>query len=157
MAQENHEQQRPPILLYTDGASSGNPGPGGYGVVLKCGGYAKEMSGGFSLTTNNRMELLAVMTVAIETRAITSLSHHVCCAKNAQSCDCCNKMFFHNLLVYIFVLLFSIIREYNPDPASETLLQLLLLHLPQPPKRHNARFRDVRHVPLSSGRPPYAF
>ena len=62
MAQENHEQQRPPILLYTDGASSGNPGPGGYGVVLKCGGYAKEMSGGFSLTTNNRMELLAVIT-----------------------------------------------------------------------------------------------
>ena len=62
MAQENHEQQRPPRLLYTDGASSGNPGPGGYGVVLKCGGYAKEMSGGFSLTTNNRMELLAVIT-----------------------------------------------------------------------------------------------
>lgn len=54
-------QQRPPILLYTDGASSGNPGPGGYGVVLKCGGYAKEFSGGFSLTTNNRMELLAVI------------------------------------------------------------------------------------------------
>ena len=62
MAQESHEQQRPPILLYTDGASSGNPGPGGYGLVLKCGGYAKEMSGGFSLTTNNRMELLAVIT-----------------------------------------------------------------------------------------------
>lgn len=54
-------QQRPPIFLYTDGASSGNPGPGGYGIVLKCGGYTREMSGGFSLTTNNRMELLAVI------------------------------------------------------------------------------------------------
>ena len=61
MEQANNMQQRPPILLYTDGASSGNPGPGGYGVVLKCAGYAKEMSGGFSLTTNNRMELLAVI------------------------------------------------------------------------------------------------
>lgn len=54
-------QQRPPIFLYTDGASSGNPGPGGYGVVLKCAGREMEMSGGFSLTTNNRMELLAVI------------------------------------------------------------------------------------------------
>jgi len=52
---------RPTIYLYTDGASSGNPGPGGYGVVLKCAGLTKEMSGGFSCTTNNRMELLAVI------------------------------------------------------------------------------------------------
>lgn len=52
---------RPAIYLYTDGASSGNPGPGGYGAVLICQGYRKEMSGGFSLTTNNRMELLAVI------------------------------------------------------------------------------------------------
>ena len=54
-------EQRPPIFLYTDGASSGNPGPGGYGVVLKCAGISREMSEGFSLTTNNRMELLAVI------------------------------------------------------------------------------------------------
>ncbi len=54
-------QARPPIYLYTDGASSGNPGPGGYGVVLKCAGHVLEMSEGFSLTTNNRMELLAVI------------------------------------------------------------------------------------------------
>ena len=50
-----------PINLYTDGASRGNPGPGGYGVVLKCGSNYKELSGGFSKTTNNRMELLAVI------------------------------------------------------------------------------------------------
>ena len=59
MAETN--QQRPPIFLFTDGASSGNPGPGGYGVVLKCAGREMEMSGGYSLTTNNRMELLAVI------------------------------------------------------------------------------------------------
>lgn len=52
---------KPPIFLYTDGASSGNPGPGGYGAILKCSGRELELSGGFSLTTNNRMELLAVI------------------------------------------------------------------------------------------------
>ncbi len=53
--------ERPVILLYTDGAASGNPGPGGYGVVLCCGGLRKELSAGFARTTNNRMELLAVI------------------------------------------------------------------------------------------------
>ena len=61
MMPEQSACKRPPIFLYTDGASSGNPGPGGYGVVLKCGPHAREMSEGFSLTTNNRMELLAVI------------------------------------------------------------------------------------------------
>ena len=55
------DNARPTIYLYTDGASSGNPGPGGYGVVLKCGSLEKEMSGGFARTSNNRMELLAVI------------------------------------------------------------------------------------------------
>ena len=54
-------EARPVIYLYTDGAASGNPGPGGWGAVLKCGNLRKEMSGGFALTTNNRMELLAVI------------------------------------------------------------------------------------------------
>lgn len=49
------------ITMYTDGAASGNPGPGGYGVVLKAGNHRKELSRGFKLTTNNRMELLAVI------------------------------------------------------------------------------------------------
>ena len=47
--------------MYTDGASRGNPGPGGYGVVLLAGSNKKELSGGFKKTTNNRMELLAVI------------------------------------------------------------------------------------------------
>lgn len=54
-------KDRPTIFLFTDGASSGNPGPGGYGVILRCGSLEKEMSGGFRRTTNNRMELLAVI------------------------------------------------------------------------------------------------
>jgi len=49
------------ITIYTDGASGGNPGPGGYGVVLKSDNHRKELSRGFKLTTNNRMELLAVI------------------------------------------------------------------------------------------------
>ncbi len=54
-------EQKATIYLYTDGAASGNPGPGGWGAVLVCGDLRKEMSGGFALTTNNRMELLAVI------------------------------------------------------------------------------------------------
>jgi len=49
------------IIVYTDGASRGNPGPGGYGVVLMSGPHRKELSEGFRKTTNNRMELLAVI------------------------------------------------------------------------------------------------
>ncbi len=49
------------ITIYTDGAARGNPGPGGYGVLLKAGKHYREKSGGYSLTTNNRMELLAVI------------------------------------------------------------------------------------------------
>jgi ribonuclease HI len=50
------------INIYTDGASSGNPGPGGFGVILQSGKYYKEISEGYRKTTNNRMELLAVIT-----------------------------------------------------------------------------------------------
>lgn len=49
------------IEIFTDGASSGNPGPGGYGAILRKGAHYKELSEGFRKTTNNRMELLAVI------------------------------------------------------------------------------------------------
>jgi ribonuclease HI len=49
------------ITIYTDGACSGNPGPGGYGVLLIYNGVEKELSGGYAHTTNNRMELLGVI------------------------------------------------------------------------------------------------
>lgn len=50
------------INIYTDGASSGNPGPGGFGVILHSGKHYKEISEGYRKTTNNRMELMAVIT-----------------------------------------------------------------------------------------------
>jgi ribonuclease HI len=53
------------VTAYTDGAASGNPGPGGYGVVLEAGKHRKELWGGYRRTTNNRMELLAAI-VALE-------------------------------------------------------------------------------------------
>ena len=50
------------VTIYTDGACSGNPGPGGYGVILSYQGREKELSGGYRKTTNNRMELIGVIT-----------------------------------------------------------------------------------------------
>lgn len=55
----------PSVTIYTDGAARGNPGPGGYGIILMSGEFRKELSAGYSFTTNNRMELLAVI-VALE-------------------------------------------------------------------------------------------
>jgi len=49
------------IKIYTDGAAKGNPGPGGFGVILKFQGHTKELSQGYKNTTNNRMELMAVI------------------------------------------------------------------------------------------------
>jgi len=62
------------IEIFTDGASSGNPGPGGYGVILRSGQHYKELSEGFRKTTNNRMELMAVIK-GLE--AIKSLNQNV--------------------------------------------------------------------------------
>lgn len=63
----------PKIIIYTDGAARGNPGPGGYGALLKSGKHYKELSEGYRLTTNNRMELLAVI-VALESLIIEGSS-----------------------------------------------------------------------------------
>lgn len=54
-------ERKLPIEIFTDGSSRGNPGPGGYGVILRCGEHYKEFSAGFPETTNNRMELTAVI------------------------------------------------------------------------------------------------
>ncbi|RKD15262.1 ribonuclease HI [Pelobium manganitolerans] len=62
------------IQIFTDGAASGNPGPGGYGVILRAGNHYKEISEGFRLTTNNRMELLAV---CIGLEAIKKLNQEI--------------------------------------------------------------------------------
>jgi len=49
------------VTIHTDGACTGNPGPGGYGVILRLGSYRRELSAGYRLTTNNRMELRAAI------------------------------------------------------------------------------------------------
>ena len=63
------------IMIYTDGACLGNPGPGGFGAVIDCNGERREISGGRKLTTNNRMELLAVIAALelLEEPSIVSL------------------------------------------------------------------------------------
>ena len=53
--------ERPKVVIHTDGACSGNPGPGGWGVILELGSHRKELKGGETLTTNNRMELTAAI------------------------------------------------------------------------------------------------
>ncbi len=79
---------KPGIIVYTDGAASGNPGPGGYGIVMKSGDHRKELSAGFKHTTNNRMELLAVIVALEQLRydrsavRIYSDSKYVCEAVN---------------------------------------------------------------------------
>lgn len=57
----NNTNERPPVVIYTDGACSGNPGPGGWGVYMHNGSKPKELCGGERDTTNNRMELMAVI------------------------------------------------------------------------------------------------
>jgi ribonuclease HI len=68
---DNYVNDSPPkdVTIYTDGACIGNPGPGGYGTVLLHGSHRKELSGGYRLTTNNRMELMAAI---VGLRALTS-------------------------------------------------------------------------------------
>jgi len=53
--------ERPKVVIHTDGACSGNPGPGGWGAILESGAHRKEIQGGEPLTTNNRMELIAAI------------------------------------------------------------------------------------------------
>ncbi len=67
------EQQLKQLIIYTDGSSRGNPGPGGYGALLIWGDKKKEISGGYRLTTNNRMELMGVI-MALENLKIEQIS-----------------------------------------------------------------------------------
>ena len=61
MTHHQHSNNRPHIVIYTDGACKGNPGPGGWGVVLRSGSHEKHLHGGEKHTTNNRMEISAVI------------------------------------------------------------------------------------------------
>lgn len=67
------------VIVYTDGACTGNPGPGGYAAILLWGGQQREVTGGYRLTTNNRMELMAVIA------ALRSLKRHCAVTLHADS------------------------------------------------------------------------
>ena len=62
------------VDVFTDGACSGNPGPGGWGAILRYNGHEKELSGGEANTTNNRMELSAVIKAAVRSNAVQRFS-----------------------------------------------------------------------------------
>jgi ribonuclease HI len=64
---------RPKVVIHTDGACSGNPGPGGWGVILQSGAHRKELMGGAALTTNNRMELMAAITALESLKAASEV------------------------------------------------------------------------------------
>lgn len=76
----------PPIKIYTDGACKGNPGVGGWGVLIRVGDKEKEMFGGEKETTNNRMELLAVI------KALEALNFSVSCKLYSDSAYVINGM-----------------------------------------------------------------
>ena len=76
------------VNVYTDGACSGNPGPGGWGAVLEYKGVRKELSGGEAQTTNNRMEMTAVIR-ALE--ALTEPCHVILCSDSKYVIDALSK------------------------------------------------------------------
>ncbi|MEO6608677.1 MAG: ribonuclease HI, partial [Aestuariivirga sp.] len=65
------------VVIHTDGACSGNPGPGGWGVVLDYNGHRKELKGGEALTTNNRMELQAAISALDSLKRPCAIEMHV--------------------------------------------------------------------------------
>ena len=67
------------VYIYSDGSALGNPGPGGYGVILQFGSEEKELQKGFKYTTNNRMELLgAIVGLELLKKSFVSLNHSYC-------------------------------------------------------------------------------
>jgi ribonuclease HI len=82
------------VNIYTDGAARGNPGPGGYGVVLIAGKHYKELSAGYRKTTNNRMELLAVIS-ALEAMKVEGI-HITIHTDSKYVCDAVTKGWLFN-------------------------------------------------------------
>lgn len=132
------------IKIFTDGSSRGNPGPGGYGVVLIAGQHRKELSEGFRLTTNNRMELLAVI-VALKALKRQDLDIHIY-TDSKYVCDAVEKGWVFNwqkkgfkdkknidlwkefLLLYKnFKIKFHWVKGHNGHPENERCDQLATL------------------------------
>ena len=118
------------VYIYTDGACSGNPGPGGWGAILRWGDLEREMSGGECMTTNNRMELSAVINALCALKRpcevmLTTDSRYVC--------DSVTKGWVYNWMKKGWV------RNGAPVPNAD-LWQMLLPLLDM----HDVEFRWVR-------------
>ena len=119
------------VILYTDGACSGNPGPGGWAAVLSYGGHSKELSGSMGSTTNNRMELFAVISGlgALKTRCKVSVysdSTYVVDAINQHWLDSWIKKNWKN--------------SEGDAVANQDLWKLLLIVM----KKHEVSFHKVK-------------
>jgi len=118
---------RPVVEIYTDGACSGNPGPGGYGIVMKYKTQRKELWQGFVKTTNNRMELLSVI-VALESLKVEGLNVIVY-SDSKYVVDAINLGWVHGWAKKGFK------DKANPDLWK----RFLLIH-----KKHNVKFIWVK-------------
>jgi ribonuclease HI len=115
------------IFIYTDGSARGNPGPGGYGVVLEAQGKRKELSEGFRLTTNNRMELLAVI---MGLKSLKSEGHEIHIVSDSKYVvDAINKRW-----------LFSWIKKGFKDKKNVDLWKMLIPEL----SKHKPNFHWVK-------------
>ncbi len=115
------------IEIFTDGAASGNPGPGGYGVVLRSGKHYKELSQGYHKTTNNRMELLAVI------KALEALK-----APNQQVVICSDSKYVIDAIEKRWV--YSWLQKGFKDKKNKDLWLRYL----EVSKLHNIKFTWVR-------------
>ncbi len=115
------------IEIFTDGAASGNPGPGGYGVVLRSGKYYKELSQGFRKTTNNRMELLAVI------KALEALK-----APNQEVVICSDSKYVIDAIEKRWV--YSWVQKGFKDKKNKDLWMRYL----EVSKLHNIKFKWVK-------------
>jgi len=115
------------IEIFTDGAASGNPGPGGYGVVLRSGKHYKELSQGYRKTTNNRMELLAVI------KALEALK-----APNQQVVICSDSKYVIDAIEKRWV--YSWLQKGFKDKKNKDLWLRYL----EVSKLHNIKFTWVR-------------
>lgn len=115
------------IEIFTDGAASGNPGPGGYGVVLRSGKHYKELSQGFRKTTNNRMELLAVI------KALEALK-----APNQEVVICSDSKYVIDAIEKRWV--YSWVQKGFKDKKNKDLWMRYL----EVSKLHNIKFKWVK-------------
>ena len=117
----------PKIAIYTDGAARGNPGPGGYGIVLISGKHRTELSQGYRLTTNNRMELMAVIK-ALEALKIEG-SEVTIHTDSRYVADAVEKGWLHNWVT----------KNFKGKKNKDLWLQFLELY-----KRHNVKLMWIK-------------